>query len=134
MLAIDTNVLVRYLTHDDPAQAVEAQALLHANAIFVPLTVLLEAEWVLRSVYGYSAKDLAPALRAFGGLPNVTIEEAAIAAQALDWLESGLDFADALHLAKASGCEAFVTFDRKLVRAAESLDAVPARLPHALGS
>jgi predicted nucleic acid-binding protein len=62
-------------------------------------------------------------------LSKVMIEDAGLAAQALDWLEGGMDFADALHLAKAAGCEAFVTVDRTLLRAATALNAVPARLP-----
>jgi predicted nucleic acid-binding protein len=129
MLAIDTNIIVRYLTGDSPDQAAQARALIDGNDVFVSVTVLLETEWVLRSVFGYGSLDLAQGLRAFGGLSKVMIEDAGLAAQALDWLEGGMDFADALHLAKAAGCEAFVTVDRTLLRAATALNAVPARLP-----
>jgi predicted nucleic-acid-binding protein len=129
MLAIDTNVVVRYLTGDNPKQAAQARTLIDGNDIFVTVTVLLETEWVLRSVFGYPAVTVAKGLRSFGGLPNVTIEGAPIVAQALDWFEGGMDFADALHLAQASGCEAFVSFDRRLVRLAKALKGPPARLP-----
>ena len=129
MLAIDTNLVVRYLTGDNPEQAAQARDLIDANAVFVSTTVLLETEWVLRSVFAYAAPLIAQRLRAFAGLPTVTTEDASLAARALDWMEGGMDFADALHLGKASGCTAFVTFDQRLVRAAEALDAVPARFP-----
>ena len=128
MLAIDTNLVVRYLTGDDPEQAAQARALIDANQIFVPTTVLLETEWVLRSVFDYAAPLIARQLRAFAGLPTITNEDAILASQALDWMEGGMDFADALHLGKASGCAAFVSFDRRLVRAANALNAVPVRL------
>jgi predicted nucleic acid-binding protein len=59
-------------------------------------------------------------LRAFAGLPGTTIEEEALVATALDRVERGMDFADALHLDKASRCEAMVTFDRKFVKAAKA--------------
>ena len=69
--------------------------------------------------YGYSREDVARALRAFGGLPTVTIEEAAIVAEALNLAEKGMDFADALHLGKSAHCAGFLSFDRKHVKAAQ---------------
>lgn len=129
MLAIDTNLIVRYLTGDHPRQSAQARDLIDSEDVFVATTVLLEAEWVLRSVYGYAASPLAQALRAFAGLPHVTVEDPSLAAQALDWMEQGLDFADALHLAKATGCDAFVSFDRRFARAANRLGAIKVRAP-----
>lgn len=96
--------------------------------MFVCTTVLLETEWVLRSVYGFSVAPLAKALAAFAGLPRVTLEDEGAVAKALDWMEKGMDFADALHLAKADDCEAFVSFDRHLAKAANALTDVPVRL------
>jgi predicted nucleic acid-binding protein len=52
MLAIDTNLIVRYLTGDHPEQSPKARALIDSEDVFVCTTVLLETEWVLRSVYG----------------------------------------------------------------------------------
>jgi predicted nucleic-acid-binding protein len=127
MLAIDKTLIVRYLTGDHPGQSARARALIDAEPVFVSLTVLLETEWVLRSVYGYDAAQIARALRGFCGLPQVTIEDPALAAQALGWLEGGMDFANALHLAKAAGCTEFVTFDRSLVRSANQPGAIPMR-------
>ncbi|GEO15783.1 type II toxin-antitoxin system VapC family toxin [Microvirga aerophila] len=129
MLAIDTNVIVRYLTADHPVQAPQARALIDGHEVFVGTTVLLETEWVLRSAYGYSPVQVGEALRGFAGLPRVTLEDPALAATALDWMGQGMDFADALHLAKAEGCTAFVTFDRPLARAAKRLAQVTIRQP-----
>jgi predicted nucleic acid-binding protein len=84
----------------------------------VPTSVLLETEWVLRSGYGFAAERLVRALRDFAGLPGVTLEDPRLAATALDWAEQGLDFADALHLAAARGCTAFMSFDRRLAKVA----------------
>ena len=118
MIAIDTNLIVRYLTGDYPEQSQRARALIDGTAVFVPVTVLLEADWVLRSAYGTDAMKVTQALRAFGGLPTVTIEDAGAVAAALDLAAKGMEFADALHLSRAGHCEGFATFDRRLLKAA----------------
>lgn len=128
MLAIDTNLVVRYVTDDDPAQAARARALVDRNDVFVASTVLLETEWVLRSAYKFPPALLADALTAFVGLPNVKLENPEGAAQALAWMKSGFDFADALHLALTEHCEAFVSFDADFVRAARTMGDARARL------
>ncbi|WP_413875936.1 type II toxin-antitoxin system VapC family toxin [Albidovulum sp.] len=120
MIAIDTNIVVRYLTGDHPEQSPRAQALVNGQPVFIPATVAIEAEWVLRSAYGYKPAEVAKALRAFGGLPTVTIEDAGIVAEALDRAEQGMDFADALHLGKSSHCDGFASFDRRFVKAAHA--------------
>lgn len=120
MVAIDTNILVRYLTGDHPEQSRRAREIVDGQPVFVPVTVVLETEWVLRSAYGYKPADVARALRAFGGLPQVTIEDAATVAAAFDLAEQGLDFADALHLGRSAGREPFLTFDRRFVKAARA--------------
>jgi predicted nucleic-acid-binding protein len=129
MLAVDTDVVVRYLVNDDAVQAARARRLVEREDIFVPLTVLLETEWVLRGVYGFAPAPVARALRGFAGLARVTIESAPVAAIAMDWAESGIDFADALHLAAAQPHDAFVSFDKALVRSARRLKSVPVREP-----
>lgn len=118
MRAVDTNVVVRYLTGDDPAQAAKARKVVDAGNVFVSTTVFLESEWVLRSVYGFSGNDVASALRAFAGLPSIEVESPALLAEALDRMETGMDFADALHLGAAERCEAMLTFDRDFIEAA----------------
>ncbi|MFT3691427.1 type II toxin-antitoxin system VapC family toxin [Paenirhodobacter sp.] len=120
MIAIDTNLVVRYLTGDHPLQSPRARQIVDSQAVFVAVTVVLETEWVLRSAYGYASLDVSKALRAFGGLPTVTVEDAALVAAALDLAEKGMDFADALHLVRSAHCEGFVTFDRRFVRATKA--------------
>jgi len=129
MLAIDANVIARYLTGDHPEQSAQAKALVDSHDVFVCTTVLLETEWVLRGAYGYSPVRVGEALRAFAGLPRVTLEDPALAATALDWMTNGLDFADALHLAKAEGCTAFVSFDQRFAKAASRLSKVKVQKP-----
>jgi predicted nucleic acid-binding protein len=129
MLAIDTNIVVRYLTADHPEQSPKAKALIESEDVFVCTTVLLETEWVLRGVYGFTAARIVKSLAAFAGLPRVTLEDAALAAKALDWTLKGMDFADALHLAKARECDGFASFDRRLVRAAKELSGIEVRTP-----
>jgi len=121
MLAIDTNLVVRYLTGDHPQQSRKAKALIDAEPIFVCKTVFLEVEWVLRSVFGFTTAAITKALTDFAGLPNVTLEDAPTIAKALDWMAGGMDFADALHLASAQESDEFVTFDRGLAKKARKL-------------
>ena len=120
MIALDTNVVVRLLADDDPDQSRRAAGLLEDNAVFVPLTVLLETEWVLRSVYALGRDALLRGLRGLLGLPNVTAEATGRVLYALSWYEQGLDFADALHLSSAveTSAGSFATFDVRLRRLA----------------
>jgi predicted nucleic acid-binding protein len=129
MLAIDTNVVVRYLTGDHPKQSAKARALVDGEDVFVCTTVLLETEWVLRSVYDFPAAQVCKALRAFAGLARVSLEDPALTASALDRMENGMDFADALHLGRAEACDCFMTFDRRLVERARAAGAGPVRAP-----
>src|ERR1035438_2738886 len=101
MLAVDTNILVRYLVRDDAAQTAKADRLFQTQPILILKTVLLETEWVLRYRYGFDRQAVVASLRALAGLPDVHLEDATVVAQALDWLAVGMDFADALHLASS---------------------------------
>lgn len=125
MLAVDTNVVVRYLTNDDPTQAAVARRLVAGNPVQLLKTVLLEIEWVLRSLYRFSPRKIHAAMYDFARLPRVTVEDAEQVRQALQWFAQGLDFADALHMAAAEGegCDALATFDRKLAAASRKADA-----------
>ena len=51
MIAVDTNILIRLLTKDDPEQARRATIIMESDDIFIPKTVMLETEWVLRYAY-----------------------------------------------------------------------------------
>ena len=121
MRAVDTDIVVRYLANDDPAQAKRVRRLVELEDLFLPLTVLLESEWVLRSMFAVPAMNVITALRAFAGLPRVTIENPSAVAQAFEWASKGMDFADALHLAAAQPLDGFVSFDKALARAARRL-------------
>jgi len=125
MIAIDTNVVVRFLTRDDPGQAGRAKALLLAEPVFLSKTVLLESEWVLRSGYRLAQDAIAAAFRGLLGLPGATVEDPPAVAQALAWYDGGLDFADALHLASSGPAGKFATFDEALVRRAKALPQAP---------
>lgn len=129
MRAIDTNVLVRFLTGDSPREAERARKLIEGGRIFVATTVLLETEWVLRSGYDFPAERIVEALRAFAGLPGITLEDPQLADRALGWARQGLDFADALHLGRAQDCTVFMSFDRKLASAAAGLSDVKVGVP-----
>lgn len=129
MVAIDTNVLVRFLTNDHPEQSPRTRALFEGHEVFVALTVLLETEWVLRSAYGFAPDRIFAALRAFAGLPQVKVEAPSRLAEALDRAEAGLDFADALHLGATSTADDFVTFDQRLLKGARRLGLTSVREP-----
>lgn len=118
MRALDTNVLVRALVQDDAEQGRRAQACLSTQPVYVPITVILELEWVLRSRYGYSPKAIADAMEKLAILENTVVGEQDAVVAAARKLRQGWNFADALHHALAAGCEDFATFDTNLVRRA----------------
>jgi len=119
--ALDTDVVVRFLTRDDPAQDVRARALIETGAVFVPRTVVLETEWVLRTIYRFERGAITAGLMRLLGLPGVDIEDRPTVARALEWCGQALDFADALHFASSGRAEAFATFDRPLRRKARGI-------------
>ena len=121
MIALDTNVLVRCLTLDEPAQVPAARcALEHATGIFIAKTVLMETEWVLRAAYKLPRAHIHQMLMGVCGLPHARLEHAGHMAQALADYASGMDFADALHVASSQADEGLRTFDQKLVKAAQA--------------
>jgi predicted nucleic acid-binding protein len=122
LVAVDTNVLVRLLIGEHPVQHRAACGLFQHQDVFVPDTVLLESEWVLRRVYQFAPTEICAAFRHVCGLPNVSLRDAAVIAQIIDWHEAGLDFADAMHLASA-GELPFRTFDKDLVKAGRRIAA-----------
>lgn len=121
MIALDTNVVVRLLADDDPAQTRRARKLLESRTALVLPTVLVETEWVLRGAYDIPRPQIAASLRKLLGLPSVALANAIAVAQALEWFEAGLDFADAMHLALAGDAEEFVTFDARLAKRAHRI-------------
>lgn len=132
MIAVDINVLARFYVDDpgDPGASrqrpVARRVMDESPSIFVPVTVLLEFEWVLRAFYELDVSDFASAVNHLLGLPNVVIESRAAVIAALDAHVAGLDFADALHLSSSRHCRALVTFDdKRFARRADRLGLQP---------
>jgi predicted nucleic-acid-binding protein len=121
MIAVDTNILIRVLTKDDPVQATRAAQLMEDNDIFIAKTVILETEWVLRHAYAIDRKTIYQAFRKLFGLSNVHVEDSRSLFRAMLWYERGLDFADALHLASGFKAETFATFDKMVIQKASKL-------------
>lgn len=120
--SVDTNILVRLLTQDDPVQAALARQIFAETAVIhIPVTVFLETEWVLRYSYGFNATEIAEALRKVMALPNVQTAASEALRTALENLAQGLDFADALHLALSPMEAILLTFDRAFVRKAAGI-------------
>ncbi|KRB58665.1 twitching motility protein PilT [Rhizobium sp. Root708] len=120
MIAIDTNLIVRYIAGDHPEQSLRAREIIDTESVFVAATVVMEVASVLRTTFGFSRTDIVNSLRIFAGMPSVTIEDADLVAAAFDLVEKGMDFADALHLLRVQHCDALVTFDRKFIKAAHA--------------
>lgn len=125
MRAIDTSIVVRFVTNDDLDQAERARKLVLSGALFLPITVLLEAEWVLRSSYRFDRARILAALRKFIGLKTIHVQHAAEVSRALDHAIGGMDLADAFHIALSAGCTGFVSFDRPLARHAAAIGTMP---------
>ena len=121
MIAVDTNVVVRLLTRDDEQQFQKAVTLFATHDIFLPETVILETEWVLRYAYQFEPAAICDALTKTLGLTNVKTERPAIAAQAIALARQGLDFADGLHLTSNQECTRLATFDAVFIKRAKGL-------------
>ncbi|HIJ80958.1 MAG TPA: type II toxin-antitoxin system VapC family toxin [Desulfuromonadales bacterium] len=117
MIAVDTNILVRYAVKDDRKQTVAATNFLKSNHCRILKTVLLEVAWVLSSSSGYhlSRSAVVERLRHICGLPTIVVEDASDVARAIGWYEQGMDIADALHLTASISCSGFATLDKRLV-------------------
>ncbi len=129
MRSLDTNVLARFFIDDtdDPQAAKQRPAAVAALAerSFVLVTVLLELEWVMRGFYELPATDVSRVFRALSSIEHITLEDRDAVLAALDAFDKGLDFADALHLARSSRAASFATFDRTLAKRAKAFGLVP---------
>jgi predicted nucleic-acid-binding protein len=129
MKALDTNVLARFFDDDaDNAQAAKqrpAAVAALAERSFVSVTVLLELESVLRRFYELRPRDISRVLRALASIEHITLEDRDAVLVAVDAFDKGLDFADALHLARSSRASGFATFDRRLAKRAKGLALAP---------
>ena len=126
MRAVDTNILARFYLRDDVAQGRIAAAVLAAGEVFVPKTVILELEWVLRYVADQPEDKVIDCLAHLIALPGVTIEDREEIEAAVGYCRKGIDFADALHLAASKACSELLTFDdRGYARRAKKLRLKP---------
>src|SRR6266581_2727110 len=119
MIGVDTNILVRLPTGDDPEQANAARSLFAAEPIWIAKTVLLETGWVLRSLYGFEESAIRDAFTRLLGLKNVQAEDEASVAAALALTTHGIELADAMHLSSRPPGAAFVSFDKSFVQRAK---------------
>ena len=111
MRAVDTKILARFYLRDDAAQGRVAAGVLSAGDVFVPKTVILELEWVLRHVADQPEDKVIDCLAHLIALPGITVEDSDEIEAALGYCRNGIDFADALHLAASKACTGLLTFD-----------------------
>ncbi len=126
MIGLDTNVLVRFLVREHPAQYEKSRHLIETQVasgqpVFVSLLVLLETEWVLRSRYDLAKTELAETVSALLDTTEIAFEEEPTIEEALYvWKRSNADFADCLIGVRNRrlGCEFTATFDSRAAKLA----------------
>jgi predicted nucleic-acid-binding protein len=124
VIGLDTNVLVRYLTQDDPLQSARANRLLEqqlsdGNPGFVSTVVMAETAWVLRRAYRFTTTETAAAIERMLAADALIVEREQEVYAAMIALREGLgSFADALvgAIGSREGCSHTATFDRKALR------------------
>jgi len=124
MAALDTNVLLRYLLQDDLEQTALARRLFRkcigaGEALYVPVSVFLEIEWVLRANFGLSKADVMGTMKLLLDAQELTFElEGAVEVALLLYQENSVDFSDCLHVALAAqaGEQPLWSFDRKAAK------------------
>ena len=124
MMALDTNVLVRFLVEDDPQQTKRAKSVFkkaveEKQNLFISDVVLCELMWVLRSCYRISKMEMVQIVRRLALTKQIILAPSDECGKALDCFETGRgDFADYLILQKAllAGCTSVVTFDESLLK------------------
>ena len=129
MIGVDTNVIIRFLTHDEGQQYKKAFSIFSSQIVFIPDSVIQETEWVLRYAYEFSPDEVCDALCGLFGLNNVRLSNPVLIAQALDWHRQGMDFSDALHLSQCQNCESLLSFDKSFRAKAKNLSHCSVVLP-----
>jgi predicted nucleic-acid-binding protein len=128
--SLDTNVLARFFVDDEDDEQAKAQRPLAVAAMsercWVSITVILELEWVLRGFYELAPADVCRVMTALAGIEHVQIEDRDAVLNAVDSARRGMDFADALHLARSGRAASFVSFDRRLAKRAVAQKLLPA--------
>ncbi|HKK17279.1 MAG TPA: type II toxin-antitoxin system VapC family toxin [Opitutales bacterium] len=123
IVSIDTNVLVRFLVEDEGAvdQCRAAKELFKTRPVFIPESVLLETEWVLRAVYDVARGEIHAAFTKLLGLSQVLFPDRSGLRKVLSYYARGFDFADAWHLIRSEGQE-MKTFDKDFIKKARKAD------------
>jgi len=124
MHGLDTNVLIRYLTQDDPIQSRKATEIIERRLTpeqpgFVSLVTMVETVWVLESVYGQTPREVAVAVERMLQADSLAIQNEQEVFTAAQALKSGRgEFADALigALGTWAGCDSTLTFDKRAGR------------------
>jgi predicted nucleic-acid-binding protein len=119
MIGLDTNVLIRYFTQDDPVQSPAAseviESLTELDRGFVSIVALVEMSWVLTRAYQVDDPTLVAIITNLLGADEITVERPEAVRAAVTKLESGAQFADAVitELCREAGCDTTLTFDRR---------------------
>jgi predicted nucleic-acid-binding protein len=124
MIGLDTNVVVRYLAQDDPVQSPKATQIFERRLTeqkpgFISLVTMVETVWVLDTVYGLPAREIARAVERMLQADTLVVQNEQEVFTAMVALKSGRgSFADALvgALGPWAGCGSTLTFDRKAAR------------------
>lgn len=124
MPALDTNILVRYVVQDDSAQLAAAKRLItrcveEGQSLFVPVTVMLELEWVLRSSFEFGKEDVVQVVSSLLSADELSFESERALEVALHLFREGTaEFADCVHVALASqaGEQPLWTYDKRAAR------------------
>jgi len=128
--ALDTNIVVRFLIDDGSKEVPIARAVFRRETVEIPLTVIVECEWVLRAVYKIGRVDICDAFEALLSLPSVIVHDDQIVAGAIDAHRLGVDFADAVHLLSIKKSDELLTLDDNFEKRAKRMtEGLPVRMP-----
>jgi predicted nucleic-acid-binding protein len=129
-LAVDTNVLARALVDDGSEQGRRSRSLLSEKEVFIPDSVLLETEWLLRSVMKLDRTHINQTFATLVASANMSFSNRSGIADVVAWHGEGLDFADAMHLRASGGCDGLASFDADFKRRAKKIaGTVPIVMP-----
>ncbi len=127
MIAVDTNILARWILQDDPVQAPIAERIL-SEPCWLSWTVLLELAWLLKSHGGLARDQIADVLEALTAMPTLQYDRPASLQWAIDRYRAGGDIADMFHIASSGDVTAFVSFEKSMVKKAGAQPPVPVEL------
>jgi len=128
--ALDTNVVVRLFVDDGSKEVTIAREVFKRETVEIPLTVILEFEWVLRSVYKFKPPAICNALTALLGVESVFIQHEDLVAQATEAHRAGVPFADAIHLLTVDMSDELLTFDDRFQKRSKRMNnVISVRIP-----